>query len=77
MPVVSQSSENLNKEDASEPEKGNKKKKPVAPPRSKADGKHNGGIGGIKGSKSSFNLDPRPTSGRGSSSRSSSSRPGR
>ena len=89
---MSQSSENLSSPTANDQTNGNsngggggnsedsssnkKNKKPVAPPRSqKSDAKNN--VSGLKGSKSSFNLDPRPSSGRPSSGRPSSSRPGR
>ena len=75
LPIVSQSSENLSG-DSSNTENNDKSKnnsssnkKPVAPPRSGKEKNNTGGIGGIKGSKSSFNLDPRPSSGRPSSSR--------
>ena len=67
LPVVSQSSENVSGESNDNHEKKNGKK-PVAPPRSSKD-KNQAGVGGIKGSKSSFNLEPRPSSGRPSSSR--------
>ena len=82
MPVVSQSSENLSTQNETtngSGDEGSKKKPqdaPTAPPRSSK----NGGSeqkSKMKGSKSSFNLDPRPSSGRPSSGRPSSSRPGR
>ena len=83
LPIVSQSSENLSSATESsgggggEGDKKKKQQQPVAPPRKENGNKNNGGLGGIKGSKSSFNLEPsRPSSGR-PSSRPSSSRPGR
>ena len=74
LPIVSQSSENLsgdssNTENNDKSKNNSSNKKPVAPPRSGKEKNNTGGIGGIKGSKSSFNLDPRPSSGRPSSSR--------
>ena len=92
MPVTSKSSENLSSPTAksneqlngtsnggnSEDSSSNKKnKKPVAPPRSQKSDAVKNNISGMKGSKSSFNLDPRPSSGRPTSGRPSSSRPGR
>ena len=68
MPVVSQSSENVSADSSTDNSNEKKNsKKPVAPPRSGKD--KNSTVGGMKGSKSSFNLDPRPSSGRPSSSR--------